>query len=136
MDRLESISNALSIPNLRRHIFVCAEQSNPRCCTYEESSVVWKHLKSRLKQLNLATAPPSWRGTLEFEPVAPREGTISRTKADCLRVCEAGPIAVVYPEGTWYHSVTVEVMDRIIDEHLIGGEPVVDHVFAWSGFAS
>lgn len=133
MNRLEAISNALSIPTTERHIFLCAEQTTPRCSTYAESSVVWKHLKARLKELDLASAPPRWRGTADFEPVAPGAGTVCRTKADCLRVCEEGPIAVVYPEGTWYRSVTVEVLDRIIEEHLVGGTPVEEYVFARSG---
>lgn len=136
MDRLEAISNAMSIPAVDRHIFLCAEQTTPRCSTYEESSVVWKHLKARLKELGVTTAPPKWRGTTAFEPVEPGAGSVLRTKADCLRVCESGPIAVVYPEGTWYRSVSVDVMNRIIDEHLLEGRPVEDHVFARSGFSS
>lgn len=132
-DRLETIAGSLGIGGLERHIFLCAQQSNPRCSTYEESSSVWHHLKRRLKALDLASAPAPWRGknVTEPPPVTPRgSGTILRTKVDCLRICEQGPIAVVYPDGIWYRGVTEEVLDRIIDEHLVGGRPVEEYVFA------
>lgn len=136
-ERLSSISSALSIGRAGRHIFLCAEQKTPKCAPYEETTEVWRYLKSRLKELDLASAPPPWGGKPEMEPfpVPPGAGQVLRSKVDCLRICEQGPIAVVYPEGTWYRGVTVEVMERIITEHLLGGRPVVEHVFAWAPLA-
>jgi len=128
--RLDKIAGALSIGRLQRHILLCAQQATPRCSTYEESAEVWRFLKKRLKDLDLASAPAPWRGDFSVEPDTPRgTGTVLRSKVDCFRICEQGPIAVVYPEGTWYRSVTVEVMDRIITEHLIRGVPVEEFVF-------
>lgn len=131
-ERLAAIANALSIPVVQRHIFLCAGQSTPKCATNAETAVVWNHLKARLKQLGLASAPPRWRDRDRSEaiPEPVGSGAVLRSKVDCLRICDSGPICLVYPDGTWYRGVTVDVMDRIIDEHLVGGAPVAEHVFA------
>lgn len=131
-DRLAAIADALSIGRIRRHILLCADQTTPRCSGYEEGLRSWRRLKARLKELDLASAPPSWRGdtTADVPPTEPGDGSVLRTKVDCLRICEQGPIAVVYPDGVWYHHVDEAAIDRIVDEHLVGGRMVEDLVFA------
>lgn len=131
-ERLDAISDSLGIGRLQHHILLCADQSNPRCSTREESVAVWRHLKRRLKELGLTAAPPPWRGidvTIDAPDHTTGTGSVLRSKVDCLRICEQGPICVVYPEGIWYHSVNVAVMDRIISEHVVGGTPVQEFRF-------
>jgi len=116
-ETLQTTVQRLGLEKVQRHIFLCADQTKPKCCSHEEGLESWNYLKRRLTELGLD------------QPKANPPCLVFRTKANCLRVCCSGPILLVYPEGVWYQKATPIAIERIIQDHLLNNQVVEEYLF-------
>ena len=116
-DSIQETVKKLALDKIQRHIFLCADQTKPKCCDKEIGLQSWEYLKNRLKELGLE------------QPTPIQSSCVFRTKANCLRVCLDGPIMLIYPDGVWYRHATPEVIEKILQQHILNNQIVEEYAF-------
>ncbi len=102
-------------PHVSHHLLLCANSKKSLCCDTEEGNRTWEKLKNVLKNNNLEDPTRS-------------QGIVLRSKVDCLRICHSGPILLIWPDGIWYKDVYANRIERIIESHIIQGNPIKEWV--------
>ena len=111
----------MSVQLVSHHLLLCATPTKAKCCDPKTGLATWNELKRLIKELGLENSDRP-------------EGVVLRSKVDCLRICDKGPILVVWPDGIWYTAATTEKIEAIIHQHIIHHKPVHDWIYKTTSF--
>ena len=112
-EKLAEIAARFRVGGYHRHVFLCVGGA---CASPEAGTAAWEVLKKEFKDRNLTPGTEAY--------------SCYRTKVGCLRICQDGPIAVVYPEGTYYCGLTADRVPEFVQRHIVDGQPIEEWIFA------